>query len=150
MRTKLLEVAVVNNVAYVSLGCAAVFLFERTVLYVISRAYPTHIYYTINEFSVSFFQYMSVLEKLLEANKTGWFVGDKVTVADLRSHQLVGWLKGGSLDGIPPTCVDAYPMLVANWDKIEALPKVVAWRAKYGKPYETFEFIPEELHYIWA
>ncbi len=93
---------------------------------------------------------MNVLEKLLEANKTGWFVGDKVTVADLRTHQLVGWLKGGILDGVPPTCVDAYPMLAANWDKIEALPKVVAWRAKYGKQYENFEFIPEELCYTWC
>jgi glutathione S-transferase len=104
----------------------------------------------MNEFSVCFFQYMNVFENFLKANKTGWFVGEKVTIADLRAHQLVGWLKGGILDGVPPTCVDAYPMLSANFDKVEALPKVVAWRAKYGKKYETFDFKPEELSFMWC
>jgi glutathione S-transferase len=86
---------------------------------------------------------LNVLEKLLEANKTGWFVGDKVTIADLRSHQVISWFKMGILDGIPTAILDVYPLLCANHDKVEALPQVVAWRAKHGKSYETFDFVPE-------
>jgi glutathione S-transferase len=86
---------------------------------------------------------LCALEKLLEANKTGWFVGDKLTIADLRAQHLVAWLQGGILDGIPTTCMEAYPMLGAVYVKVEALPQIVAWRAKYGKKYETFDYVPE-------
>jgi glutathione S-transferase len=106
---------------------------------VVSGVCPTHLKLILRWLQ----QYMNVLEKLLEANKTGWFVGGKVTIADLRTHQVVAWLKSGILDGLPTTLLDAYPLLCANHDKVEALPQIVAWRAKHGTKYDTFKFVPE-------
>jgi glutathione S-transferase len=82
------------------------------------------------------------LEKRLDGNKTGWFVGDKVTIADIRAHQLVAWLMGGILDGIPADCIDTYPLLKAMHDNVEALPAIAAFRSKYGKKYTNFDYSP--------
>ena len=76
-------------------------------------------------------------------NKTGYFVGDKPTIADLRAHHLMSWLQSGVFDGIEPSRMDSYPMLKALVEKVEALPAVAAWRAKYGKVYDAFDFVPE-------
>jgi glutathione S-transferase len=78
----------------------------------------------------------------LVANKTGWFVGEKPTIADLRAHHTVGWLTGGVLDGIATTCLDPYPMLKALHGKVEALPEVEAFRAKHGTKYTDFDYTP--------
>jgi len=87
--------------------------------------------------------FLSVLEKRLDENKSGWFVGDKVTIADLRVHQLVAWLTSGILDGIPTDCLDSsYPLLKANYERVEALPAIAAFRAKYGNKYKTFDYTP--------
>jgi len=86
--------------------------------------------------------FLSVLEKRLDENKSGWFVGDNVTIADIRAHQIVSWLTGGFLDGIPTNCMDTYPLLKALHDKIEALPEIAAFRSKYGKKYTTFDYTP--------
>lgn len=83
-----------------------------------------------------------MLEKRLAANGSGWFVGDSVTVADLRAHQLVSWLVSGLLDGVPASCMESYPLLLAVHDNIEALPAVAAYRAKYGKKYDNFDYQP--------
>jgi len=87
-------------------------------------------------------QFLSVLEKHLNGNKSGWFVGDSPTIADLRVHQFTSWMLAGLLDGVPADCMDAYPLLKAQHDKIEALPAVAAFRAKYGKQYSTFDYTP--------
>lgn len=88
--------------------------------------------------------FLSILEKKLDQNNTtGWFVGDKPTIADFRVHQIVAWLLAGILDGIPTTCMDAYPLLKAHHDKIEALPAVTAFRKEHGKKYSAdFHYKP--------
>jgi glutathione S-transferase len=87
--------------------------------------------------------FLSHFEKLLEENGTGWLVGKKVTVADLQLQRVTSWVKSGMLDGIPKDLVDGYPLVKAHDERIEALPEVVAWRAKYPTPYTDFEFQPE-------
>ena len=89
-----------------------------------------------------FRQFLSVLEQRLDENKSGWFVGDQVTIADLRAHQVVSWLMSGILDGIPANAMDTYPLLKALHDKVEALPAIVAFRSKYGTKYTTFDYVP--------
>jgi hypothetical protein len=41
--------------------------------------------------------------------------------------------------------LDKTPLLKALVDKVEAIPQVVAFRAKYGAPpYKNFDFVPTE------
>jgi glutathione S-transferase len=91
-------------------------------------------------------QYLNILEKQLETNnKKGWLVGDKPSIADLRAHAILKWLSAGILDGIPTDLLDKTPLLKALVDKVEAIPQVVAFRAKYGAPpYKDFDFVPPE------
>ena len=96
-----------------------------------------------NPMHVVYIQYCKTFEDMLVKNKSGWFVGDSVTIADLKAHHFLNWLSGGILDGIPTTCLDAYPTLKAVIAKVEDLPQVVAFRAKHGKKYGAdFDFIP--------
>lgn len=57
------------------------------------------------------------LERLLVANgRTGFVVGDSLTVADLKLHWVVDKLTNGTLDGIPTSVLDGFPALAA-WRK---------------------------------
>jgi len=57
------------------------------------------------------------LERLLVANgRTGFVVGDMLTVADLKLHWIIDKLTNGTLDGIPTTVLDGLPALTA-WRK---------------------------------
>jgi glutathione S-transferase len=57
------------------------------------------------------------LEKLLVANgRTGFAVGDSLTVADLKLHWIVDKLTNGSLDGVPKTVLGRFETLTA-WRK---------------------------------
>ncbi len=57
------------------------------------------------------------LERLLVGNgRTGFAVGNDLTVADLKLHWIVDKLTNGTLDGIPTTVLDGFPALAA-WRK---------------------------------
>ncbi len=57
------------------------------------------------------------LERLLVANgRTGFVVGNELTVADLKLYWLFDWLTSGMLDGIPTTLVDEFETVLA-WRK---------------------------------
>ena len=57
------------------------------------------------------------LEKLLVTNgRTGFVVGDALTIADLKLHWVVEKLTDGSLDGIPQSVADPFPALKA-WQR---------------------------------
>ncbi len=54
------------------------------------------------------------LERLLIANgRTGFVVGDSLTVADLKLYWVVDKLTNGSLDGIPRTVLDRFEAVTA-------------------------------------
>jgi glutathione S-transferase len=85
------------------------------------------------------------MEKQLETNKTGWLVGDKPSIADLRAHSVLKLLADGFFDGIPTDTLDKTPLLKSLVDKVEAIPQIVAFRDIYGaSPYKDFEFVPPE------
>ena len=72
--------------------------------------------------------HFAALEKLMAANgSTGFYVGSKMTIADLAMYRLLGWLKCGVLDGIPTDIVDAYPLLLQNFNDLDANPDIRAW-----------------------
>ena len=56
-------------------------------------------------------------ERLLVANgRTGFVVGDTLTVADLKLHWIIDKLTNGSLDGVPKTVLDPFASVTA-WRK---------------------------------
>lgn len=86
--------------------------------------------------------YLSYFEKVLKENGTGFFVGDSLTIADLAISRLVFWIESGTLDGIPKSMLDDYPLFKALAAKIESTPEVVAYRSKHPIPYGDFDFEP--------
>ena len=72
--------------------------------------------------------YFSALEAMMKANgSTGFFVGDKMTIADIAMWRLMGWFKGGALDGISTDMLDKYPLLTKSFNDTESHPKIKAW-----------------------
>ena len=72
--------------------------------------------------------YFSALEGIMKANgSTGFFVGNKMTIADLAMWRLFGWIKGGVLDGIPTDVMDSYPLLIKLFNDMDSHPKIKAW-----------------------
>lgn len=63
----------------------------------------------------------------------GYMVGPELTIADLAIWRLIGWLRGGVLDGIPTSVADHLPRLMAHQQKIGEHPKIHAWMSeRYG------------------
>jgi len=72
--------------------------------------------------------YFTALEGMMKANgSTGFFVGDKMTIADLAMWRLFGWFKGGALDGMPTDLLDSYPLLTKSFNDMDTNPKIKAW-----------------------
>ena len=79
-------------------------------------------------------QWLGFMETLLEKNgKTGYFVNDSLTVADLAAWRLCGWISGRVIDGIPETILDGFPLLNSHQSHISNLPKVAEWLGKKHK-----------------
>jgi len=84
-----------------------------------------------NKFLPRWFKY---LENILSEDASEWFVGNKMTIADIAMWRLLGWLTSGIIDGIPTTIVDKYPKLKNIHYKVHHHPKVQEWMLKtYGK-----------------
>merc|ERR1712209_288297 len=79
-------------------------------------------------------RYLTALERIMTENgSTGFFVGNKMTIADLAMWRMWGWIAGGVVDGIPTNLLDAYPQVKKNSDTVGAVPEVAAWMAQYKK-----------------
>jgi glutathione S-transferase len=80
-------------------------------------------------------RWFGYLEKLLQDNgATASFVGSSITIADIAVWRMLGWLKGGILDGIPSTVADPFPLLTAHFKAVDEHPKIRAWMdSKYPK-----------------
>ena len=62
------------------------------------------------------------IERLMVDNgATGFVVGDSLSVADLKLYWLCEFLTNGSLDGIPTTLLDGFPVLSAWYKNITAV-----------------------------
>lgn len=62
----------------------------------------------INYLNNVLLKWLDILNKSLENNKSGWYIGDKLTAADLMSYLLVGWLKTGGIEHIPNDVTNPY------------------------------------------
>jgi len=71
-------------------------------------------------------KHLAMLEKALEGNKAkGFFVGDKLSVADIATYDCVSGMKVRF-----PGCLDSYPLLNGLVDKVGANEGIKAWVAK--------------------
>jgi len=62
-----------------------------------------------------------------------FFVGDRLTIADLVMWRVTGWLASGSLDGISTDILDDFPALTRHYRSVDALAAVRGWMdAHYG------------------
>jgi len=81
--------------------------------------------------------YFAALEKIMVANgSTGFYVGSAMTIADIAMWRLLGWFKGGALDGIPKEVFDAYPSVLQHYNSIDANTEIRKWmETRYAKKY---------------
>ena len=73
-------------------------------------------------------KYFGYLEKILEANDSGWFVGDEMTVADIAVWSMLGWIAQGVLDDIPSTLPKTFERLTRLYNEMSRMPKVQEWK----------------------
>ena len=82
--------------------------------------------------TVTFPMYLKALEKIMTENgSTGFYVGDKMTIADITMWRMFGWLTGGIVDGLPTNMLEPYPQLQANFKTTDKHPEIVDWMAKH-------------------
>merc|ERR1739848_419531 len=76
-------------------------------------------------------------EKIMTENgSTEFYVGDAMTIADIAMWRLLGWFKGGALDGIPKEVFDTYPSVLQHYNSIDAHPEIRNWmETRYAKKY---------------
>jgi glutathione S-transferase len=84
---------------------------------------------------------ISHLEEQLERDGQEWFVGTRMTIADIAAWRLFGWLTSGVIDHIPTELLTPFPNLRRVCRKVEKHPKVSAWVGlTYPKDYPLGSF----------
>ena len=73
-------------------------------------------------------KYFGYLEKILEVNDSGWFVGDEMTVADIAVWSMLGWIAQGVLDNIPSSLPKTFERLTRLYNEMSSMPKVQEWK----------------------
>merc|ERR1712139_496715 len=70
---------------------------------------------------------LGYMDAMLAKSGTGWFAGDKPTIADCQVIPRLRHLKKGVLDGIPTTIFDGFENLKKFYDAFHAIPEVKAY-----------------------
>eukprot|EP00903_Cladosiphon_okamuranus_P014129 g13131.t1 len=71
--------------------------------------------------------WLATMEKTLKLAGGQHFAGGKLSVGDIAVVARLNWIRNGSLDGIPTTIADGYPLLLSLVDRVMAEPKIVAY-----------------------
>ena len=70
-------------------------------------------------------RYFGFLDYLISENNSNYFVGDKMTIADIAIWRLIGWLSSGVIDDIDQSIVNKFTnlknlcLLINNNEKIK-------------------------------
>ena len=78
-------------------------------------------------------RYFSYLEDLLSNNKSQWFVGNKMSIADIAIWRISGWLTSGIIDDIPKNLIDKFDNLKNLYSLVNNDKKIKEWVAKTYK-----------------
>eukprot|EP01060_Flectonema_neradi_P004336 TRINITY_DN127_c0_g2_i4.p1 TRINITY_DN127_c0_g2~~TRINITY_DN127_c0_g2_i4.p1 ORF type:complete len:220 (+),score=58.40 TRINITY_DN127_c0_g2_i4:79-738(+) len=85
-------------------------------------------------------KWLSYIDSLLGKSKSGFAVGDHLTIADIAAFCWYQPLKSGFLDGIPVTCLDEFKNIEAHKQKIANIPAVKAYYSEPKMPiYKTYQ-----------
>ena len=74
--------------------------------------------------------YFGLLENILSANNSNWFVGEKMSVADIAVWGMLGWITSGVLDDIPTSIVNPFKRLTKLYNEVSQIPRVMEWKIK--------------------
>lgn len=75
-------------------------------------------------------KYFGYLEDILNANNSHWFVGGKISIADIAVWSLLGWFASGVLDDIPPEILNPFERLKKLYQEVSKTPRVREWKIK--------------------
>ena len=75
-------------------------------------------------------KYFGYLEYILNAKNSHWFVGDKMSIADIAVWGLLGWIASGVLDDIPPEILNPFERLKKLYQEVSKTPRVREWKIK--------------------
>ena len=75
-------------------------------------------------------KYFGYLEDILNANNSSWFVGDKMSIADIAVWSLLGWIASGILDDISPEIINPFEGLKKLYIEVNNNPRVREWKIK--------------------
>jgi glutathione S-transferase len=75
-------------------------------------------------------KYFGYLQDILDANNSGWFVGENMTIADLAVWSLLGWIASGVIDDISAEVIRPFNGLVGLYNEINKNPRVREWKIK--------------------
>lgn len=85
-------------------------------------------------------KYVGNIENVLKASKSGWLVGESITIADIKCFVLLSHYSSGILDGVPTTVFDKYPNCLALMEKVKEVDGIKSWKEKYPVPYGNFDY----------
>ena len=84
---------------------------------------------------------ISFLEKILSGKEDDWFVGNKISIADLAIWRLLGWLTSGMIDYFPTDWMKNYPNLDRICLNVSNNTKVKEWvKMTYPENYSLGKF----------
>ena len=69
----------------------------------------------------------ALAEKLLESNGTGFFVGDSLTIADVKWYTFLALHKSGLMEGVPIDIFQNFEKLTTLFETVNSLDKVMEW-----------------------
>jgi glutathione S-transferase len=75
-------------------------------------------------------QYLTYLQKELEANGGKYLCGDKLTIADCLALPTLRNFTRGHIDHLPVTCLEINPRVVQYVADMMAVPSIAKWYAK--------------------
>ena len=85
-------------------------------------------------------KWLKVIDAQLAKSKSGYAVGDHLTMADVAAFTLVQPLRSGFVEGVPLTCLDGFKNIMAHRERIANIPAVKAYYAEVKMPlYKIYQ-----------
>ena len=84
---------------------------------------------------------LKMLERCID-DSNDWIVGTDISIADLATWRLMGWLSSGTLDGIPTDLLKPFPNIRRACLAVDMHPKVQNWVEKtYPTNYQRGNYL---------
>mmetsp|Transcript_12850 Transcript_12850/g.23096 ORF Transcript_12850/g.23096 Transcript_12850/m.23096 type:complete len:241 (-) Transcript_12850:175-897(-) len=78
-------------------------------------------------------RFMGYFADLIKESGGKFLCGENLTIADIAAYQGIGYYRRGIADHVPKDCLDKFPEIIAYLGRVEAHPKVAAYKASKAK-----------------